>query len=157
MIRPYSPHLFPLGTAGNCSWFIPHSLLYQAAPLQQSIAAPACRREGFSLGPFLYCWSAYEREHQTPSSQPAWPKSSPSTLAPHSQMTHEMKSPCCSAPSLRSQPDFTNNSKTNIFVLQLQRQDKQGAKLGANCNTTDFGSQPSFQLLRYIFLSQLST
>lgn len=69
--------------------------------------------------------------------------------APHSQMTHEMKSPCCSAPSLCSQPDFMNNTKTNIFVLQLQRQDKQGAKLGANCNTTDFGSQPSFQLLIY--------
>lgn len=45
--------ILPLGTAGNCSWFIPHSLLYQAAPLQQSAAAPACRREAFSLGPLL--------------------------------------------------------------------------------------------------------
>lgn len=33
--------------------------------------------------------------------------------------------------------------------MQLKRQDKQGAKLGANCNTADFGSQPSFQLLIY--------
>lgn len=50
---------------------------------------------------------------------------------------------------LCSQTDFMKNSKTNTFPLQLERQDKQGAKLGANCNTTDFGSQPSFQLLIY--------
>lgn len=146
MIPPYSPHLLPPGTAGNYSWFIPHALLYQPASHQQSVAAPACRRE--ARGHFLLLKCLWKR-----ASNPHIPACMTQIItlcpAPLPQMTHEMKSPCCSAPSLRSQPDFMNNSKTNIFVLQLQRQDKQGAKLGANCNTTDFGSQPSFQLLIY--------
>lgn len=140
--------ILPLGTAGNCSWFIPHSPLPDS-PTPAECCCSSLQERSLQPGAISYCWSAHEREHQTPTSQPAWPKSSPSILAPHPQMTHEMKSPCCSAPSLCSQPHFMNNSKTNIFVLQLLCQDKQGAKLGANCNTTDFGRQPSFQLLIY--------
>lgn len=37
---------------------------------------------GEKPGAVSYCWSAYEREHQLPTSQPAWPKSSPSVLLP---------------------------------------------------------------------------
>lgn len=95
-----------------------------------------------------YCWNAYERKHGKPHGPACMTRII--TLPSCSWFTDDSwdEASLCLAP-LATQPDCTNNSNTNIFVLQLERQDKQGAKLGANCNTTEFGSQPSFQLLIY--------
>lgn len=121
---PCSPHLLPRGTAGNSLWSIPNSLLYQPAPHQHG-PLPQAAQEASPHGHSLLTQST---EH--PAARPADP-------AAH-----------CSAPPA-AQPRSTTSSNTRVFVLRLQSQDKHAAKLGANCNTTDFGSQPSFHLLRY--------
>lgn len=92
------------------------------------------------------CCSDYERENGKPHGPACMTQII--TLPSYSRFTDDSwdEASLCLAP-LTMQSDCTNNSNTNIFVLQLECQDKQGAKLGANCNTTEFGSQPSFQLL----------
>lgn len=73
---------------------------------------------------------------------------------PCSLMTPGMKAPLAQHCSLCSQPGSMNNGRTNTFVLQLERQDKQGTELGANCNTTDW--QPALFPAPYKYWSQLS-